>query len=309
MKLKVPKLYSQRNSLWSSILLGYNTSKYTIGSDGCLITSFGMYVDKTPDEVNKLLKDNGGYAAGGGLFIWSKSTVLGLNQVYQSPYYSDAVTSQGLSKMRSLLDEGRPLICHVDFNPSTVSDEMHWILVYGYDDNDIFYAKDPWSGTDITLDVYGGVKRAVIEWKAYDKILSKDTGVDEMTQCRTDRDQNHNDRMALYEELGFTGVFNRTIAVEKIRQLLALEKSFVQKDEQLKIANEKIDTLEEKVKKAEENLTKFADESTKTIQTLTEENQSHLRAIQELKDTMIDPSEWGANKLIVTGIKKWLGLI
>jgi murein DD-endopeptidase MepM/ murein hydrolase activator NlpD len=56
----------------------------------------------------------------------------------------------------------------------------------------------------------------------------------QLDECRIDRDGNHNDRMALYEELGFTGVFNRTVAVEKIKQLLALEKSFVLKDEQLK---------------------------------------------------------------------------
>lgn len=313
MKLKIPKLFSQRNSPWSPILLGYNTSTYTIGTDGCLITSFGMYVDKTPDVVNTLLKQNGGYATGGGLFIWSKSTVLGLTQIYQSPYYSDAVTSQGLSKMRSLLDEGRPLICHVDFNPGTPKDDMHWVIVHGYDDNDVFYMQDPWSGTQTTLDVYGGVKRAVLEWRAYDKVLPNDTGAPDTTlqkdldTCRVDRDGNHNDRIALFEELGFTGLFNRTIAVEKIRQLLALEKQFVQKDEQLTIADGKIKELEIRAKESEENLASFATESTKTIQTLTTENQSLLGAIQELKTQVQIPSnipKTGFKKLIYNWLMK-----
>lgn len=180
MKLKVPKLYGQRDGRWASELLGYNTNPiYSIGQYGCLITSFGMYIDQTPHEVNEVVKANNGFAPGSGNFIWSKCSVLGLSQVYQSPYYADAVTNQGLTKMRSLLDEGRPLITHIDFDPRDADDDQHWILVYGYDENDVFYALDPWTGTAITLDVYGGVKRCVYEWRAYDKILPNDTQVDQ----------------------------------------------------------------------------------------------------------------------------------
>lgn len=311
MKLKVPKLYSQRNSSWSSELLGYNTNPiYNIGGWGCLITSLGMYIDKTPHEVNELLKSNNGYIAGGGNFIWSKCTVLGLNQVYQSPYYSDPVTSQGLSKMRGLLDEGRPLLTHIDFDPRDADDDMHWILVYGYDENDIFYALDPWTGTQITLDVYGGVKRCVYEWRAYDKILSKDGGIDEMTQCRKDRDGNHNDRMALYEELGFTGVFNRTVAVEKIKQLLALEKSFVEKDGQLQTANSKISALEVRIieltQKNEELLqtqAKLSDKTAlqqKTIEEQGLEIQNLSGDITELRKAIVAPVRKGWKKFLVT---------
>lgn len=321
MKLKVPKLFSQRNSSWSLILLGYNTSTYTIGTDGCLITSFGMYVDKTPDVVNTLLKQNGGYATGGGLFIWSKSTVLGLTQIYQSPYYSDAVTSQGLSKMRSLLDEGRPLICHVDFNPGTPKDDMHWVIVHGYDDNDVFYMQDPWSGTQTTLDVYGGVKRAVLEWRAYDKVLPKDTGAPDnsiqkdLDTCRIDRDTNHNDRMALYEELGFTGVFNQTVAVEKIRQLLALEKQFVEKDGQLVTAKSQISALEVRIieltTKNEELLVlqnKLSDKTAlqqKTIEEQGVEIQSLSGDITELKKAITTKVYSGWKKALIALIDRF----
>lgn len=289
MKLKVPKLYSQRNSPWSPNLLGYNSSTYTIGTHGCLITSFSMYIDKTPDAVNTLLKNNGGFVAGGGNFIWSKCSVLGLSQVYQSPYYADAVSSQGLTKMRSLLDEGRPLVCHIDFDPRDPDDDQHWILVMGYDENDVFWAYDPWTGTLITLDVYGGVKRAVLEYRAYDKILPKDVGVDELTECRYDRDGNHNDRMALYEELGFTGLFNRTVAVEKIRQLRELEKSFVQKDEQLKTANDNIKDLEDKLVKLQDEHLIFADASTKTIEDQGRDIKNLSTSLQELKEGVLTP--------------------
>lgn len=126
----------------------------------------------------------------------------------------------------------------------------------------------------------------------------------DLDQCRVDRDGNHNDRIALFEELGFTGVFNRTVAVEKIRQLRALEKQFVEKDEQLKVANSKVTELEVRAKEAEEKLTEFASESTKTIQTLTSENQSLSRDITELKNAITAPVRKGWKATLVALIDR-----
>lgn len=189
MQLKLLAKYGQRDDRWKNILLGYNTSNiYTIGMYGCLIASLGNYIGKNPLEVNQILKDNGGFTAGSGNFIWAKCVVLGLNQVYASPYYSDPVTPQGITKMKALLDEGRPLITHVDFDPKDPDDDQHWLLVYGYEEPETFHAFDPWSGLDITLDVYGGVKRAVMEFKAYDKKLVIN-GDDALAACMKDREQ------------------------------------------------------------------------------------------------------------------------
>jgi hypothetical protein len=182
MKLQINSKNGQRFSEWANTILGYNTNPiYTIGMYGCLITSFGNYIGKNPTQVNDILKANGGYTAGSGNFIWSKCTVLGLNQVYASPYYSDPVTSQGIAKMKSLLDEGRPLITHIDFDPKDPDDDQHWILIMGYE-GDAFFAFDPWSASEINLDVYGGVARAVYEFKAYDMILPKATD-DALAEC------------------------------------------------------------------------------------------------------------------------------
>lgn len=176
-KLKTPVKYSQRDSRWANVMLGYNTSQpYTIGNYGCLITCFANYIGKTPIDVNEILKSNQGFV-NGGLFVWSKSTALGLKEVYCSPRYEDAVSTQGLNKMKALIDEGRPLITEIDFNPTTTQEEMHFVLVVGYDNNDIFYALDPWTGEVINLDVYGGVRRAVYQFRAYDKTLPFDTPV------------------------------------------------------------------------------------------------------------------------------------
>ena len=204
MKLKILAKNGQKFTQWNNVLLGYNTvAQYTIGMYGCLITSLGNYIGKTPLEVNQILKDNGGFTPGSGNFIWSKCTALGLNQYYASPYYSDPVTSQGITKMKALLDEGRPLLTHVDFDPKDPDDDQHWLLVYGYDEPEIFYAFDPWSGLDITLDVYGGVKRAVMEFKAYDKKLILDGADDALSACMADRAkfwQERDEWKAKYEE-------------------------------------------------------------------------------------------------------------
>lgn len=251
MKLKLPARFGQRNSQWASELLGYNTNPvYSIGGYGCLITSFGCYVEKNPHDVNELLKANNGYQPGTGNFIWSKCTVLGLNQVYQSPYYSDPVTTQGITKMKSLLDEGRPLITHIDFDPKDPDDDQHWLIVYGYDEPEIFYAHDPWTDTDITLDVYGGVRRCVYEWRAYDKILPKDEAINYETlfnDCRIRRDGLWDDRTVISNKLGVEN--NMEVIIPELDKLIKEEDTLVQKDKQLQEAQTKINELTESLGK------------------------------------------------------------
>lgn len=164
-------LYSQRDPRWSNIFLGDNKSQpYTLGNFGCLITCFSSYIDKSPDQTNSLLKENKAFV-NGGLFVWSKSSVLGLNQTYVSPSYTGLVTDQGVAKMKDIIDQGYPLVCEVDFNPNTQGEEMHFVLLLRYE-GDSFYAMDPWTGEIVNLSLYGGIKRAVIQFRSYDKKIS-----------------------------------------------------------------------------------------------------------------------------------------
>lgn len=132
----------------------------------------------------------------------------------------------------------------------------------------------------------------------------------QLDECRIDRDGNHNDRMALYEELGFTGVFNRTVAVEKIKQLLALEKSFIEKDGQLQTANSQISALEVRIieltEKNEELLqtqAKLSDKTAlqqKTIEEQGLEIQNLSGDITELRKAIVAPVRKGWKKFLVT---------
>lgn len=176
MKLAVSPL-GQRDPRWANILLGFNTDpKYTIGLYGCLITCLAAYVGKQPNEVNDLLKAGGGFTAGSGLFVWSKCTILGLNQTYVSPRYESLVTPQGIQNLKDNLDKKLPCLAEIDFNPATPTEDMHFVLITGYDDTN-FYILDPWTGDNTTIDKYGGIARALLQFRVYDKTLPLDVPI------------------------------------------------------------------------------------------------------------------------------------
>jgi len=174
MKRLIPKLQnSQRDNRWGSILLGNNSlSQFNIYNYGCLITCFGNYIGETPQSVNSHKEM---FTNGGGDFIWGKSTAIGLNNTYTSPRFEDAVPSSEVVKMKGYIDQGKPLIMEVDFNPSTISEEQHYVLVIGYDDSGEFIILDPWTGSVVSLGVYGGVSRAMYTYRVYDKTLAFET--------------------------------------------------------------------------------------------------------------------------------------
>ena len=317
-------IQGQRDPRWASKVLGYNTgAPYTLGNYGCLLTCFSMYLTaigkpETPDTVNDKCKANNGFVQGGNL-VWSvPEKIWGIKLVYQSPYYDGPVTSQGKAKMKALLDERRPLICHVDFDPNDPDDDMHWILVTKYV-GDTFHCNDPWSGKNVPVDVYGGsIERAVLEFRAYDPIVPETATVqtcdDLLTEVREQRDENHNDRMACFEELGFTGSFNRTIAVEEIRKLKALEKSYNQKDEKIGELTMQIQVLEKKIsdqQTALETAQSQLEETVtanlgmqKTVQSLTSNNTTLQKAVQDLKDSIKIPTFRGFKKTLYDWLMK-----
>jgi hypothetical protein len=310
MKLKIPSVFSQRDQQWASQFLGFNTKlPYTIGQFGCLITALGMYIGKRPDEVNNLLKDNKGFTEGSGNFIWSKCTVLGLSETYLSPYYKDPVTNQGIVKMKALLDEGKPLVTHIDFDPSDTDDDQHWLLIIGYDESEVFYAADPWTGQIINLDVYGGAKRCIYQWRCYDKILLKDEAIDYKSLYER--------LMAGIEKLcGTLNISpNMDVLQAEAEKLIKLEDKITEKERLLDEAQGKIKALQEKLDKVsgdqlllkEENKDlkgkieiadgKIQDQGTK-ITTISDE-------LKELSKQMTvdNTSGW---KLILLGLKKLL---
>lgn len=303
MKLKTLAMYSQRDNRWADITLGYNTDKkYSIGQFGCLITSFANYINKTPLEINQTLKDNAGFAAGSGNFIWNKCSALGLKEVFKSPFYSNPVSLQGITKMKELLDAGQPLITHIDFDPRDPDDDQHWILIYGYEEPEVFYAIDSWTGTSILLDVYGGVRRAVYEWRCYDKILEKELdiptvviGISELDEFK--RKATIAENIAQKMNVGL----NESIIMPELDKLIAYEDIVVEKERLLTEANAKISKLEDQVREKAgelETLSKDLKVLTDKVVTATQDNKILSGELKILKDQ--------CNQPILSGWKKWV---
>jgi hypothetical protein len=303
------RLQSQRDSRWGSILLGNNTSQpYTIYNYGCLITSLANYIDKQPDEVNQMLKDNSGFIDGG-LFVWSKCTTLGLNQTYLSarcsaiPLYTTEVT-----KLRESLKQGYPALCEVDFNPATDAEEMHFVLAVGYTDTEIIVV-DPWEGQLETW-TDEAFKRNTYQYRIYDKKLSEGISnslQDELNKCIDNRNSHWDFIIKIAEKLGIET--NETLIMAEIDKLVGYEDKVIKYEAQLNEVNAKAIQLEvqlaEKAKLLKDEgeqiatLTVEVGESQKKIKNLTDDYTTALASIQELK------TQCGtAPKL--TGLKKFI---
>jgi len=260
-KLKVPEVYGQRDNRWNNILLGYNSnSQYTIGLYGCLISCLGMIVHKTPDEVNTILKNNSGFVSGSGDFYWGKCSALGLNQIYTSPSYDGPVTPQGMTKIKELLDDNHPLLCEIDFNPATTSVEEHYVLLIGYDGDQII-AADPWTGQIISLDVYGGAQRSIIQFRSYDKTFDDEADSQvallerEYAQCRNDRDGHWIELQTLKQQYGDLDTKFTLLTGDKERISRELDQSLKNTSELRDVTNKQIDALSQQLENETANLT------------------------------------------------------
>lgn len=136
--LKVPS-YKQTDSRWASYPLG--TRGGTIGSIGCAVTGIAMmesYRTGTtiyPDAMAKKLS----FTAGGGVY-W--------------PSHYTTVTTLDLSKIRSLLEQGKPVL----LGGTTNSGRQHWVVITGFTGGSLtaanFTVNDPGSNSRTTLQQY-----------------------------------------------------------------------------------------------------------------------------------------------------------
>lgn len=120
----------QQDPRWATILLG--NSALTIGADGCVISCIGNAVGTTPDIVNNLLKQNGGFA--GPLVEWSalSKAFPGITATVHGTYDNDTVLSQ--------IANGSRILVFVSAAPIGGTGE-HCIEYIGNGQ-----CKDPWTG-------------------------------------------------------------------------------------------------------------------------------------------------------------------
>lgn len=323
MKLKV-LLQSQRDARWSSTILGYNTnSVYNIYSYGCLIASLGNYIDKTPAEINQILKEHNGFTSGGGNFIWGKCTTLGLTQTYASTKYTSPASSQAITAIKESINNGYPCLAEVDFNPATVSEEMHFVLLAGVDDVGNILVVDPWEGQWETWSE-DACKRNIYQYRTYDKKLDIGDGQDlqaQLDQCRLERDRNWNWFVRVCEALKVGA--NVEAAENLAKSLVENDTALVLKDKALQEAQTQITDLKTELtqlqainaKQAEEvsNLkTEMALQATVMTEKVTLLEKKYQESTQNYEDalTKIHILQGTINKPVVTGWQKiWEGIV
>lgn len=150
-KIEGIKLISQRDQVHASKKLG--NSSLTIGSDGCVLVSATMLVNKvlnlneTPVSLNQKMVDNGGYS--GALWVWSA-----LSKVFPQIIFDGRRDPIGVPadivEIRGYIDRDIPVIIMVDFDRGKDGVQQHFVLVIGYTDNDLVVA-DPWYGDEVYL--------------------------------------------------------------------------------------------------------------------------------------------------------------
>ncbi|OGG08719.1 hypothetical protein A2154_01290 [Candidatus Gottesmanbacteria bacterium RBG_16_43_7] len=148
-------------------VLGYNPSVldangnlvWSLARQGCLLETLLAYRialghnQDTAVSLNEILKANGGYDAGTGLYRWEQGgKALGFTGLERSADYSNKpVDADGLIFCQNRLAQHKPVITRVDFNTATARPDTHFVLTFGYqlDQNNqkIYLVMDPWDGT------------------------------------------------------------------------------------------------------------------------------------------------------------------
>ena len=153
-------IYNQRDPRWAADRLG--TSNTTIGSDGCLITSYASAVSDAgrkiqPDELNTWLIANNGYVSGNH-FVFSAPDRLGVLLFDKIVDYNNPAP---VAAMNEYINAGGYILVMVDFNPDPAM-QQHWCRYIGAGE-----IIDPWYGDVSELTPrYRGKNAAEAIWRA-----------------------------------------------------------------------------------------------------------------------------------------------
>lgn len=170
---ELPAIYGQRDPRWAQVHLGYPSAgaASTLGNYGCYVTTdaivasyFGQPI--TPPELNERFVAAACYVQGNLLTDSSLSRIFPECKYETSLYYGNGPAD--LAKLQSLLESPHSaVILEVDFNPSHVGVQTHFVVAVQCDGERVTIA-DPWTGTLRNLaDAYGDPKTAIQKFVLY----------------------------------------------------------------------------------------------------------------------------------------------
>lgn len=161
--VNIKRIYSQFDSQWSNVLLGFNTNpKFNIYNYGCLITVQAMVAtyfghEENPLSINNKYKMIGGFQAGSGLYVHGKFSQLFPNIKEKITRTPQPLSDSQMGEIRGALQSGYPVMLYIDANPKTVKPDQHFVLAVDIksDENDITIV-DPLGGKVRSLKDYLG---------------------------------------------------------------------------------------------------------------------------------------------------------
>ena len=232
MILTLPSVYSQWDVRWSQDVLGFNKEpQYNIYNYGCLISCLAMissYYGSTvnPQTINNMLKTVKGFNVGGGDYIWGSLTKI-YNNIEENKVNTPlTLTNDQINSIKTALDNGYPVMVQLDVNPKTVTLDMHYVLIIGYDpsDENNFIIADPLGGTIDSLKKYLGwwrpsARKTIEQYIIYKGQLLPDTTnlekkLVEMEKAFINLRENHKKELADKDK----ECQNRLLEVKKIMQ-------------------------------------------------------------------------------------------
>ena len=167
MKINLPVLFDQGDPRWATKLLGFNTnSVYNFKNYACLLccqAATARYYGKSVDPISlndklKALGPGAGFVAGSGNYVWNAITKIFSDIKEKLVNTPMPLTDAQLGEIRSAIDDGYPVMIQIDYNPKTVANDMHFVLVVDYntsDENDLTIY-DPIGGVYKSLKAYLG---------------------------------------------------------------------------------------------------------------------------------------------------------
>jgi hypothetical protein len=163
MKVNLSVVYAQGDTRWGSTMLGFNTElPYNIANFGCLLTCLTMACkyygkDENPDTLNTFLKEKKGFADGGN-YVWGAITKCYPDIKEVRTMTPSLLTDAQIQEIKTAIDDGYPVMVHLDYNPKTVKNDMHFVLLIDYNPNDEndFTIADPLGGKICSLKTYLG---------------------------------------------------------------------------------------------------------------------------------------------------------
>jgi len=237
MLLKLPKVYSQKDSRWAYKILGFNKNlRYNIYNYGCLITCLSMIAcyfghNTNPGTMNKFLKDVTGFS-NGGFYNWGYISRIFKDIKERWVGTPDSLTDAQINEIKEALDNGFPVMVQLDSNPRTVKTDMHYGLLIGYDplDENNFTMIDPIDGKIVSTKRYLGwwrpnIRRSIEQFIIYEgKVLTDavllEEKIAEMAEIITSFRKDHEKKLSEARKKCQNRLLEVKKALEKIMKTL-----------------------------------------------------------------------------------------